>query len=103
MCSAAISARQPEAHAAFRTNADAGLKWRMRSMPNPETTPLTESDLFYLRSIKRSLDQLVQVSDSLAETCGYGIANAALDDNRDWLDCFIDEHARRLASVKVES
>jgi hypothetical protein len=49
----------------------------------------TEHDLFYLRSILRNLDELRQVSMEQVEAVGYGVANEALEDNRDWLDCFI--------------
>jgi hypothetical protein len=48
---------------------------------------MTESDLFYLRSILRNLDELRQIS--MLDEIGYGVANEALEDNRDWLDCFI--------------
>jgi hypothetical protein len=50
---------------------------------------MTEHDLFYLRSILRSLDELRQISMKQVEEGGYGTANEALEDNRDWLDCFI--------------
>jgi hypothetical protein len=50
---------------------------------------VTEHDLFYLRSILRNLDELRQISMDQVEVTGYGLANAVLEDNRDWLDCFI--------------
>jgi hypothetical protein len=50
---------------------------------------VTESDLYYLRSILRNLDELRELSMTQVEAIGYGVANDALEDNRDWLDCFI--------------
>lgn len=50
---------------------------------------LTEEDLYYLRSILRNLDELREVSLGQIGTVGYGLANEALEDNRDWLDCFV--------------
>jgi hypothetical protein len=55
---------------------------------------MTEHDLFYLRSILRNLDELRQISMELVEAVGYGVANEALADNRDWLDCFIARFER---------
>lgn len=55
---------------------------------------LTDNDLFYLRLIKRNLEELRMLSHAVAEATGYGVANAALDDNLNWLDCFIDMHER---------
>jgi hypothetical protein len=48
-----------------------------------------ERDLFYLRSILRNLDELRQISMEQVEEIGYGVANESLEDNRDWLECFI--------------
>lgn len=56
-----------------------------------ERETLTEQELYYLRSIKRSLDEWY----SLAPRGGLG--GEVLADNRDWLDCFIDQHTRALA------
>jgi hypothetical protein len=53
---------------------------------------MTERDLFYLRSILRNLDELRQIS--MLDEIGYGVANETLEDNRDWLDCFIARFER---------
>ncbi len=50
---------------------------------------VTEHDLFYLRSILRNLDELRQVSIAQVESAGYGVEHEALEDNRNWLHCFI--------------
>jgi hypothetical protein len=47
----------------------------------------THHDLYYLRSIKRNLDELRGVLN--ARPAIYGLAGMTLDDNRNWLDCFI--------------
>ena len=52
---------------------------------------MTENDLYYLRSIKR---QLQEVRDAMADMAGLSLGNMALNDNLDWLDCFIDKHER---------
>lgn len=49
--------------------------------------PATHRDLYYLRSIKRNLDELRGLIN--ASPTIYGLADVTLDDNRDWLDCFI--------------
>lgn len=51
--------------------------------------PVTDSDLFYLRSILHNLDELREISMNQIEAAGYGVANETVDDNRDWLDCFV--------------
>lgn len=58
----------------------------------PNTT-VSDNDLFYLRSILRNLDELREVSANMVEVTGYGVANDVLEDNRDWLDCFIARFA----------
>lgn len=52
---------------------------------------ITESDLYYLRSIKR---QMTTVKEALADETGFSIGGMAFTDNLDWLDCFIDEFER---------
>jgi len=37
----------------------------------------------------RNLDELRQISMKQIEVVGYGVADEALEDNRDWLDNFI--------------
>ena len=56
-------------------------------------TIISDNDLFYLRSILRNLDELREVSANMVEVIGYGVANDALEDNRDWLGCFIARFA----------
>jgi hypothetical protein len=55
---------------------------------------MTEHDLFYLRSILRNLDELRRILTEPVAVIGYGVANEALEDNRDWLDCFIARFER---------
>lgn len=59
-----------------------------------ETTALTVSDLHYLRSIQRNLEEYRTVTSQLVEVRGFGSADDALADNRDWLGCFIERHTR---------
>jgi hypothetical protein len=59
---------------------------------------MTEHDLFYLRSILHNLDEFRQIS--LEQ---YGIANDALEDNRDWLDCFIARFERSATAAALEA
>ena len=47
---------------------------------------LSDNDLYYLRSIKRQLDE---VKEALADTTAFSLGGMALADNLDWLDCFI--------------
>ncbi len=66
----------------------------MQNPPNQTTAcrphhHVSENDLYYLRSIQRNLQELHELAMKRAETIGYGLANEALADNRDWLDCFI--------------
>ena len=55
-------------------------------------TELSDNDLYYLRSIKRQLDE---VKEALADTAAFSLGGMALADNLDWLDCFIDKHTRK--------
>jgi hypothetical protein len=57
---------------------------------------LSENDLYYLRSIQR---QLQMVKESLDDSIGLSLGVMAFADNLDWLDCFIDEHERRLSPL----
>jgi hypothetical protein len=50
---------------------------------------ISYTDLYYLQSILRNLDELSEISMKQVETGGYGLANDMLADNRDWLGCFI--------------
>lgn len=72
-------------------------------MPSHDSPALSQHDLFYLRSIKRNLDELNGLSASMAEATGYGTADAALDDNRNWLNCFIDQHERMATNQDTEA
>jgi hypothetical protein len=53
---------------------------------------LTEHDLYYLRSILRHMREF----QSLCNDAGFGpsVGGEAMFDNIDWLDGFIDNHAR---------
>jgi hypothetical protein len=53
---------------------------------------LPERDLYYLRSIKRNLDELHELAGRL--TFQPSIGGEVLADNRDWLDCFIEKHSK---------
>lgn len=57
-------------------------------------TTVTESDLYYLRSILR---QLTTVKESLADIESFSLGGLAFADNVDWLDCFIDANERALS------
>lgn len=59
-------------------------------------TTLTESDLYYLRSILR---QLEMVKESLADRASFSLGGMAFADNVDWLGCFIDAHERAQAEA----
>ena len=59
---------------------------------------LSDNDLYYLRSIKRQLDE---VKEALADTAAFSLGSMALADNLDWLDCFIDKHTRANAAPEV--
>lgn len=63
-------------------------------------TTLTESDLYYLRSIQR---QLEMVKESLADETAFSLGGMAFADNVDWLDCFIDANERALAVSRPAS
>lgn len=52
---------------------------------------LSDNDLYYLRSIKRQLDE---VKEALPDTAAFSLGGTAFADNLDWLDCFIDKHTR---------
>lgn len=54
---------------------------------------LTDSDLYYLRSIKR---QMLEVRSALADEASFSLGGEAFADNIDWLDCFIEKHERPL-------
>jgi hypothetical protein len=49
---------------------------------------LSESDLHYLRSILRHLQEVHTVVE------GLSLGGEALADNIDWLDCFIDRNQK---------
>lgn len=51
-----------------------------------EQARLTDSDIYYLRSI---LANLKEVKEAMANLSALGLGNEALADNIDWLDCFI--------------
>lgn len=53
---------------------------------------LTKNDLYYLRSIKRQLEEV----RAIANNVGLSLSYMALSDNIDWLDCFIDRHERSM-------
>lgn len=55
--------------------------------------------LYYLRSIYRNLTEISQHADVSVRAQGYGLADEALADNRDWLDCFIDQIERARAAL----
>lgn len=61
---------------------------------------LTDNDIYYLKSIKKNLDELKAFTDMTAELKGFGLVNVVHADNRDWLDCFIDKHERSLPKEK---
>lgn len=52
---------------------------------------MTENDLYYLRAIKRRLDEF---KDALADTAAFSLGGQAFADEINWLDCFIDQHER---------
>ena len=60
---------------------------------------LSDNDLYYLRSIKRQLDE---VKEALADTAAFSLGGMAFADNLDWLDCFIDKHTRRRQAMSKE-
>lgn len=55
---------------------------------------ISEHDVYYLRSILHNLDELRQVTMDQIAIVGYSIAIDVLEDNRDWLDCFITRVTR---------
>ena len=61
---------------------------------------MSESDLYYLRTILRRLRAFKQlISDD-----GLSLGSEALADEIDWLDCFIDAKARNvIAKAKGEA
>jgi hypothetical protein len=58
---------------------------------------MTEADLYYLRSI---LHYLQEVRGALADTAAFSLGGEALNDNIDWLDCFIEKHDRAALEPK---
>lgn len=64
-----------------------------------EEPALSDNDLYYLRSIKRNLDDLHEIMPELIEQGGPCLGGEVLADNRDWLDCFIDQHERRRSAL----
>lgn len=63
----------------------------------PPAAPVTKEGeaLYYLRSIMRQLQGIAR-----SPTPTRGVADEALSDNIDWLDCYIDELERLRAAVK---
>ncbi|MGY4621992.1 hypothetical protein ACVWZ4_007219 [Bradyrhizobium sp. USDA 4472] len=58
----------------------------------------TDNELYYLRSILRSLEQLKELSDEQVTWLGPSIGSEVLADNINWLDCLIDAESRPLVS-----
>jgi hypothetical protein len=57
-------------------------------VPELRANMITESDLYYLRSILGNLREVRAVVEFAS------LGGEALADNVDWLDCFIDKHER---------
>lgn len=85
---------EPEA---FQKLCDMALAY-LDTQPPKVAAPVDANAIYYLKSIKRNLDELKEFTTMLIELKGHGIASEAHADNRDWLDCFIDEHERKLQS-----
>ena len=59
---------------------------------------LNDHQLYYLRAIARRLDEFQEALDGID---ALTIGGEALADERDWLDCFIDEQTRALAGSET--
>lgn len=62
----------------------------------------TEHDLYYLRSIYRNLREVQKEISAGWPGVLPSIGSEILDDNINWLDCFIDEHTRALAAQQLD-
>lgn len=59
---------------------------------------VTDQELYYLRSIYRSLEEMRDLSADVMADYGPSIGSEVLFDNMNFLDCFIDEHERKNAA-----
>lgn len=62
-----------------------------------------DKELYYLKSILRSLQEWQKLAHEVVELTGPSIASEVLADNVNWLECHIAEQERRRASAIMEA
>lgn len=70
-------------------NTIARMRCEEPSMNEVKIDALSEQDLYYLKSIRRQLEEVHKTMES-----GPTLGGEVLANNCDWLDCFIDKHEK---------
>lgn len=68
-----------------------------------QATTLSDADLYYLRSILNTLQEMRDATVMDTVNYGWSLGDEALADNTDWLDCFIEKHERQLGEPLSDS